>query len=359
MLSAVPSTFSFRILSSWRAAPRFIGGLVAAALAVSASYAGAGVLSLTNGDRIYGELVVVERDNVIWKSETFGDITVAKEKILSLETDKDLKIAGRDEPCALAGHRRQQWELYCDEGSGWVMDFPAIDRAEPYINFVGNPVIFRGNVAASGVFEEGNREREDWDINTNFDVRHGDFHHLIGTQYQNQNSTEVDDLEKYRLSYDLRWIFAEKWFAAGNSSLLHEEARNLDLGSTVGLGLGYLFFDTDKSAFSIQGGVSSLKEDYIDPSLSEDPSKRYAAGRTAWDFRYKFDLGPEVYYNQELLQSLDRSEDYQSNAEIGVRTPLVKGVLMEVKYAWQYDNTPSLDSEKEDTKMTIGVGYSW
>ena len=319
----------------------------------------AGVLTLTNGDRVHGDLVVVERDHVVWKSETFGDVTIPKDKILSLETEKDLKIAGRDEPCALAGHRRQQWELYCDEGDGWVMDFPAIDHAEPYINFIGNPWVYHGNVSAAGVFENGNREREDWDINTSFDVRHGDFHHILGTQYQNQNSVEVEGLEKLRLQYDLRWIFAEKWFAAGNSALLHEEARNLDLSTTVGLGLGYLFFDTDKAALSIQGGMSSLKEEYIDPSLSEDSGKRYAAGRTAWNFRYKFDLGPEVYYNQEILQSLDSGEDYQSNAEVGVRTPLVKGILMEVKYAWQYDNTPSLESEKEDTKMTVGVGYSW
>ncbi|WGL16649.1 DUF481 domain-containing protein [Microbulbifer bruguierae] len=325
----------------------------------SVQHAYAGVLSLSNGDRVHGELVLVEKDHVVWKSETFGDITVDKSKILSLETDKDLKIAGRDEPCALAGHYREQWELYCDEGEGWVMDFPAIDRAEPYINFVGNPVIFNGNVSASGVFENGNRQREDWDVSANFNVRHSDFQHIVGTHYQNQNNVEVEGLEKYRLAYDLRWIFAEKWFAAGNSAFLHEDAQNIDLSTTVGLGLGYLFSDTDKSALSIQGGLSSVKDDFIDPNLSERASKRYAAGRTAWDFRYKFDLGPEVYYNQEVLQSLDRSEDYQSNAEIGVRTPLVKGVLMEVKYAWQYDNTPSLDSEKEDTKMTVGVGYAW
>ncbi|WP_043321030.1 DUF481 domain-containing protein [Microbulbifer sp. HZ11] len=357
MLSVVPrfSPFTTKISAFFS----IKSAAILFAFIAAASPVQAGVLSLSNGDRIYGELVLVEKDNVVWNSETFGEITVEKGKILSLETDKDLKIAGRDEPCALAGHRQEQWELYCDEGSGWVMDFPAIDRAEPYVNFVGNPVIFHGNVAASGIFEEGNREREDWDINANFDVRNGDFHHIIGTQYQNQNNPEIDDLEKYRLSYDLRWIFAEKWFAAGNSSLVHEEARNIDLTTTLGLGLGYLFFDTDKSAFSIQGGVSSLKDEYIDPSLNETGDNRYAAGRSAWNYRYKFDMGPEVYYNQELLQSFESSDDYQSTAEIGVRTPLVKGILMEVKYAWQYDNTPSIDSEKQDTKMTVGVGYSW
>ncbi|MBY6192130.1 DUF481 domain-containing protein [Microbulbifer agarilyticus] len=361
MLSVVPRfpAFAAKFFSSFSKSWLKVAPVSFFVFALGASTAHAGVLSLANGDRIYGELVVVEKDHVIWRSETFGDITVEKAKILSLETDKDLKIAGRDEPCALAGHRRQQWELYCDEGAGWIMDFPAIDRAEPYVNFVGNPIVLHGNVSAAGVFEDGNRERQDWDVNVNFDVRHGDFHHLIGTQYQNQNNPEIDDLEKYRLSYDLRWIFAEKWFAAGNSALLREEARNLELSTTLGLGLGYLFFDTDKAALSIQGGVSSLQDEYIDPSLNENSGKRYAAGRSAWDFRYKFDLGPEVYYNQEVLQSFEGSEDYQSNAEIGVRTPLVKGILMEVKYAWQYDNTPSIDSEKQDTKMTVGVGYSW
>lgn len=319
----------------------------------------AGVLSLANGDRVYGELVLVEREHVVWQSENFGEIRVEKSKVVSLDTDVDLKIAGRDEPCALAGHRREQWELYCDEGSGWVMDFPAIQRAEPYISFIGNPTVFHGNVSAGGVFEEGNREREDLDVNVNLDVRNGDFHHLINAFYQNESSPEIEGLEKYQLGYDLRWVFAEKWFAAANSALEREEARNLDLGTTLGLGLGYLFYDTDKTAFSIQGGVSSLQERFIDQELSEEQDERYAAGRLALDYRYKFSLGPEVYFNQVMLQSLDNNEDYQTDAEVGLRTPLVKGVLMEVAYHWLYDNTPSLESEKEDTKMTVGVGYQW
>ncbi len=321
--------------------------------------AAAGVLTLENGDRVHGALVLVERDHVVWKSESFGEIKVEKSKVVSMDVDVDLKIAGREGPCALAGHRREQWELYCDEGSGWVMDFPAIDRAEPYINFVGNPVVFHGNVSAGGVFESGNREREDLDVNVNLDVRNGDFHHLINALYQSQTNSEVEGLEKYQLGYNLRWIFAEKWFAAANSALEREEARNLDLGSTLGLGLGYLFFDTEKTAFSLQGGISSLQEHFIDDELSEGQDERYAAGRLALNYRYKFSLGPEIYFDQETLQSLDRSEDYQANAKFGVRTPLVEGVLMEIAYHWLYDNTPSLELEKEDTKVTVGVGYQW
>ena len=338
---------------------RLLTNILLVSLSFVSFSAMAGVLTLTNGDRVQGELVLVEREEVVWKSENFGEIRVAKSKVLSLDTDMDLKIAGRDDPCTLAGHRREQWELYCDEGAGYVMDFPAIARAEPYVNFVGNPVVFHGNVNAGGVFESGNREREDLDVNVNLDVRHGDFHHLTNMLYQNQNDIEVDGLEKYQLGYNLRWIFAQKWFAAANAALEREEARNLDLGSTVGLGLGYLFFDTDKAALSLQGGVSSLREQFIDPTLSEDQDDRYAAGRAAIDYRYKFAIGPEIYFNQELLQSVDRSDDYQSNAKLGVRTPLVAGLMMEVAYYWLYDNTPSLESEKEDTKLTVGVGYQW
>ncbi|MGL6161272.1 DUF481 domain-containing protein [Microbulbifer sp.] len=321
--------------------------------------AAAGVLTLSNGDRVHGELVLVEREHVVWNAENFGEVRIEKAKILSLDTDLDLKIAGREEPCTLAGHRREQWELYCDEGSGWVMDFPAIERAEPYVKFVGNPTILHGNVSAGGVFEHGNRERKDLDVNANLDIRDGDFRHLLNALYQNQNRVEESSLEKYQLGYNLRWIFSEKWFSAANSALEREEARNLDLGITVGLGLGYQFYDTDKTAFSVQGGISSLKEDFIDSELSENQDDRYAAARAAIDYRYKFSLGPEIYFNQEMLQSIDSGDDYQSNARLGMRTPLVKGVLMEVAYHWLYDNTPSLESEKEDTKLTVGVGYQW
>lgn len=319
----------------------------------------AGVLTLANGDRVYGKLILVERDHVVWQSDNFGKITIDKSKVVSLETDQDLKIAGRDAPCALAGHRREQWELYCDEGSGWVMDFLAVQRAEPYINFVGDPTVFHGSASAGGVFEKGNREREDLEANINLDVRNGDFRHLINAFYQNVSNQEVDTLEKYQLAYDLRWVFSEKWFAAANSALLREEARNLDLGVTLGLGLGYLFYDTEKTGFSVQGGISSLQEDFIDEALSAEQDADYAAGRLALNYRYKFSLGPEVYFDQKTLQSLDNGEDFQANAKVGLRMPLVEGVLMELAYHWLFDNTPSLESEKKDIKMTVGVGYQW
>lgn len=324
------------------------------------SQAVAGVLTLDNGDRVHGELVLVERDHVVWKSENFGEIKVEKSKVLSMDVDVDLKIAGREGPCTLVGHHRERWELYCDEGPGWVMDFPAVERAEPYINFIGNPVVFHGKVSAGGAFESGNQEQEDLDTGINLDIRHGDFHHLVNLYYQNQKYPDVEEgFEKYKLDYNLRWIFAEKWFAAANGALEREDALNLDLGTTVGLGLGYLFFDTQKTTFSLQGGVSSLTEDYIDETLSEDQDDRFAAGRLALNYRYKFSLGPEVYFDQETLQSLDRGEDYQANAKLGVRTPLMEGILMEIAYYWQYDNTPSLELEKEDTKVTVGIGYQW
>ncbi len=338
---------------------RQIAGILLVLLAVVSLPAAAGVLTLTNGDRVHGTLVVVERDQVTWNADNFGQITIPKDKVLSLDTDVDLKIAGHDGPCALAGHLREKWELYCDEGSGWLIDFPAIDRAEPYINFVGNPVVFHGNVNAGGDFEHGNTERDDLDVNVNLDIRSGDFHHLVKTLYESLSTPDADAQEKYQLSYNLRWIFAEKWFAAANSALEREEARNLDMGTTLGLGMGYLFYDTEKTAFSVESGLSSLSEDFINSDLSDNQDKHYTAARAAVNYRYKFGLGPEVYLDQEVLQSVDSSDDYQANAKLGVRTPLVEGVLMEIAYYWQYDNTPSLESEKEDTKLTVGVGYQW
>ncbi|MEX2963211.1 DUF481 domain-containing protein [Microbulbifer sp. TYP-18] len=319
----------------------------------------AGILTLNNGDRIHGQLVLVEREAVVWNSETFGEIRLGKDKILSLDTDVELKIAGRDDPCTLAGHRREKWELYCKEGSGYLVDFPAVERAEPYAQFLGHPVVVHGSVSVGGVLESGNREREDLDAKAKLDVRHDDWHHLVDVLYQNQDNIEVEGLEKYRLGYSLRWIFAQQWFAAANTSVEREEARNLDLSSKFGLGLGYLFYDTDKKTLSVEGGLSKLRERFIDPALSTGQDDLYAAARAAVNYRYKFDLGPEVYFDQELLQSLDSSDDYQSSAKLGLRMPLAAGLLMETAYYWLYDSTPSLESVEEDTKLTVGVGYQW
>lgn len=332
------------------------GGLASLTIVAKAA---AGTLTLVNGDLLHGELLLVEPNTVTWQSENFGTMVVDKSKILSIDTEVNLKVAGRNDPCSLESHARERWELDCAGGPGWIMDFQGVERALPYATFEASPVTHKGRISAAGIFERGNVERQNWDINGNYDILDGDLQHKLRSVYQNRIGEDAKNVENILLGYEMRWVFGDKWFASANTTGQHDEAKNIELRTALGLGIGYRFFETDKTALVLQSGFTGLDERRIEEVEGEDATSQYAAWRWAAEYRYKLGLGPELFYNQEALWSLEDSADIESQVKLGMRMPFTQKIVTEVRYETDYDGQPSGDKEKMDTRVTVGVGYEW
>ena len=70
--------------------------LALVAVAVLSSSAFAGELVLKNGDRLQGDLTRLEGDNLIWASDSFGELTVAKSQVDDMNTSSLFKVTGSD-----------------------------------------------------------------------------------------------------------------------------------------------------------------------------------------------------------------------------------------------------------------------
>jgi len=326
----------------------------------------AGVLVLKNGDRLEGRLVKLQDETLIWKAYSFGRVhlSVPKANVASIETDQSVKIRGRDGGCKIQQLSQGILDYKCGEEEVSQTELLVIDSIMPFEDFAAGAQVYKGKMALTGVYSSGNSVEEDWDFNAEVVLRRSDFRHKFALEFESDSDNDEPADEQYELLYRLDWFFDERWFWYNEVKLGADEPKNIDESYILGTGLGVQIWAFTDSALAFESGVDWVKE-LLDPTVDDmtDPTWESSRERTAWrfatDFRYSLPYSAKLVHTNEYLYSFEDSEDWQFSADIGLNIPLGPGLFSEYKVEYDYDNKPTTDSEREDTKFTVGVGYQW
>jgi putative salt-induced outer membrane protein len=157
------------------------------------------------------------------------------------------------------------------------------------------------------------------------------------------------------LRYDIYPI--PRAFVFVNTRQQRDRFKEIDLRSYYTAGVGYQFFQKEKLDLrsSLGGGVRYekyfLQQGAVDssttvPTGSLDGSVRIALGPFDYDLR-------AVY-----AQSLEDISDYQVLALTGLTAKVIAGLGFRIQLLWEYDNTPTAGSEKNDTEFTTALTYT-
>jgi len=136
----------------------------------------------------------------------------------------------------------------------------------------------------------------------------------------------------------------------------HDKFADLTLRTTTGLGPGYQLLDTERTHLSVEGGASYIWENF---DSSEDND--YAAARWALNFKYQL-FKPwklQAFHNQHLRWSVEDTDSYVLNSEIGLRVPIVDRMQATVQFNLDRNNSPAPDAKKNDYETLITGGYTW
>ena len=61
--------------------------------------------------------------------------------------------------------------------------------------------------------------------------------------------------------------------------------------------------------------------------------------------------------SSDLIPSVEDLDDFNINADAGLRADVAKGMFTELKIEWRYDAEPAPTSGKNDLRYLIGVGW--
>lgn len=326
--------------------------------------ANAGEIQLSNGDRLQGQLVKLEDDYLYWRSANFGELKVATAKIQTLSLDKPVKIDGRKVPCAINGVSDGQLQYRCEDGESVSVALLSVESMQPFVDFSNGSYSYAGKLSVAGSHSRGNKDEEDWDINSQVKLRKGDFRHVFSLKYESESIEDAGTNEEHDADYRLDWFFSESWFWYNKLGFSADDSRNLNEGYDIGTGLGHQVWESLRSGLAYEAGLQYTQERYsptdeeaLDPDFESNRDE--ALFRVAFDFSYRFPRSIELIHNHEFLYSLEESENWRFNSETGFNIPLMRGIYSEFIIEYDYDNGAQGDTDKDDTKLRVGVGYQW
>lgn len=312
-------------------------------------------IRLDNGDRITGTVERLEQGKLVVTTAYAGEIEIAWEAVVGLTTEDAATVVLTD------GTRLRGVVSTPEEGSLSVrspdLDRPAtleLARIEAIDPPEAPPVRLSGDVQLSLVSARGNTDRESLVLQGELQARTEVSRYTFGAQIDEaeEDGNETASRATAYLGYDL--FLSEDWYLASNARFTEDDFQDLNLRSSVGLGIGHQFWERERSKLSLELGASYVNEDFL---VAEDES--YAAGRWALDVTLPLASGASFFHNHTGLLSLEDSDDLLIQSRTGLRFSLFRSFIATAQVNFDWDNSPSPGREKDDTTVLLTLGYEW
>ena len=320
----------------------------------------AGELVLDNGDRIEGEIQRIEADKVVWISDNLGRVELPKKKIVEMVSSVPLKLQGRRGVCYWAGLENRTAKLDCEQGGSLALSFLELKEAVLFDDYRRRTYAYNGSLRGTASPEESQIHKRDWNIDFGIKLRHTDWRHDVSYKYTAESYDDGPLLQRNEPRYQLDWFVAPKTYWTMSAGALQDDLRLVDKRITVGVGLGYQFWEMQRSALAFETGPQYLKEVLSDATEPEQKiNSEYGSWRLAMDGRVLLPFDVKLFSKIEYLQSITGNNHWVLKSDSGLTMPIAKGITAEVSFIYNYDNTPQPGVRDLDSRLRFGLGYQW
>jgi putative salt-induced outer membrane protein YdiY len=309
---------------------------------------------LKNGDRLSGEVISMKDGKLTIKTSYAGEIDVNWAEISNIKTDKEISVLLSDGTLLKGspeGFEQDRMILgtskFAEPVSFTIADVKSINPPK-------EPAVKIKAITNVGITRtSGNTEKNVTHFEGEFSARTEKNRYTAYGELNKTDDTGVntEDNSLAYVKYD--HFLSKKWYANSNAQFEKDVFRDLNLRSTLGIGSGYQFYETEITNLSLEAGINYVDEDYIDaPDLS------YTSGRWGLNWnRYFYRKAFQLYHYQDGYISLENSDDMFFKSRTGIRVPLFDRLNASLQYNWDYEKSPAPGREKVDKSLIFTLGY--
>jgi putative salt-induced outer membrane protein YdiY len=337
-----------------------LAGVLALALSLWAAAITRGdEVLFNNGDKLSGKIVSADGGKLKIKSAVAGEVTVDMKDVKTFTTDEPITLQLKDGNVLhdKVSAATTQNTVHT-EGGGTVaaqdVDLTLVQKVNP------PPVKWTGSLVAGAIISSGNTETQNYNLSFDASRRAEQDRLTFGAGYYFGRQTDQDTGDKstttdnWFLTTKYDYFLNEKLYAYGNARIERDRIAELDLRFTPGAGLGYQWVESPDFNLNTEAGLSWVYEDYTSGGTDE-----HFAARLAYHVDKAINEKVKAFHNLEYLPSLERADDFNVNADAGVRVSLTEKMFGEAKVEWKYDATPAPGAEKNDLRWVLGVGWTF
>ncbi len=314
-------------------------------------------LVLKNGDKLTGKVVSMENGKLIFNTSYAGDISIDWGNVSSMKTDEPAAfllnngtlIKGAVVP---AGGNKVTLDTDSSLGS------PPLNLAEvTAINpkYLPQEVKLSGRANVALAARSGNTNTTNYNLSGEVQARTDKSRYTLGAEF-NREEDEGRRTVNNGLAYaKYDHFLTKKLYFYANTLFEKDKMADLNLRSSLGIGLGYQVWESHKTNLSLETGISYVNEDY---DVGDD--NNYAAFRWAVNYdRYIWNDFLQFFHFHEGMIGLEDTSDITIRSRTGLRMPLKNGFTATAQYNWDWDNTPAPGNDSVDEALIFGLGYQF
>jgi putative salt-induced outer membrane protein YdiY len=334
---------------------RFVGGwLILLVLALTCAFSDCfgDELVLSNGDRLTGKIIKLEKGVLHFKAD-------AVKKVILIATSQVKSLVTSDQVEVHLGHGEILKGRLVFEKNGQVIIKTSGNRSDVSLAWAAvkkiNPPrsTWHGNINLGCFSQSGNTQRNS--VSAGVDaVRKTERDRLsLRVLYNYADEDEVLTARNVFGSIKYDWFFTPEVYGYVSEELLSDEFKNIKLRSVTGAGLGWQVIDIKRFSFALEGGAAHVNHDY---DIGADQSN--VAMRLAAQLKVKLFGSVTLTDTCVWLPSLD-GDQYQVRNELSLATSLGAGWSFLLTNIFEYDNDPSPGVKRTDRQWILGLQYTF
>lgn len=308
---------------------------------------------LNNGDRLSGEIVLLDGGKLALKTKYAGQVLIAWKDIDTLRSDKPLLVRRQ----GLDSERSNQLEA---AGKGMVRVVSERTQAVPLASITRlippRPVLqdrlWEGNLDAKLDMERDDNDTDEWKFKGNTRMEHGRWRHLLSGDLERKVKNGAKTADNWQLEYDLDRFITDNWFWRVGAEQNEDEFAFFTRQRSLGTGPGYRFWDNELGRLDVVGQFNRLQLQTRDADLALNTySFSWDYKRLLWGTRLEF-------YSTAELQLPDIEQiDYVLDSEVGLRYRLNQWARLSLLY--ELDQVRGLGQSASERRYLLGVGVGW
>ena len=308
---------------------------------------------LNNGDRLTGEILLLDGGKLSFKTKYAGRVLIDWKDIDTLSADKPLMLrrTGRDSESSERLRAAGVGMVRVVNGHERVVALADIDRLVPPRPLLEDRV-WEGNLDAKLDMERNQDRTDEWKLKGNTRIEHGRWRHVLRgeLEYEKENGEKTED--NWELEYDLDRFLTDHWFWRVGFEQDEDQFEQVNRQRIYGSGPGYRFWDDELGRLDL---ITQFNRIELYSSLGE---AQFNSWSLEWDYkRLLWGTRLEFYSTAEVQVPQVDVIDYVFDGEAGLRYHLNDWARLSLLY--ELNQLRGLGTTVSDRHYLIGLGVGW
>lgn len=315
--------------------------------------AAADTVWLTNGDRLTGDIVLMDGGKLVLKTFYAGRILIDWDDIATLNSAKALlvKKEGFEHETSQKLQAAEPGKVKVINGGNREVPLKDIQQLIPPRPLLED-FVWEGNLDLDLDLDRDDNSTDNLSLDGDSRIRHGRWRHVLNGEYEHENENGEETESNWQAEYDLDRFFTRQWFVRGSVTELRDDFGNIERESLYGLGPGYQFWDNELGRFDL---IGQLVRGKVRTDKGDIEFDAYAG---EWDYKRVFwGSRMEFYSTAQMVMPMVEHIDYVFDGEAGLRYRVNDWARLSLLYELnQVGGSREAGSEEH---YTLGVGVAW